>query len=605
MSSLNKVAINGSHTGSSRQPSRQSCIWSTRNTNVNGIASLQASSRCRSRLSSRGISRSSQRNVEMILKRIVARKKITNKAISDLLAVYPKEIGFDSLQNIITKFKLPLSKDETIMLFENSKAVDQAQSSVAGKTWSNIKVANTGEAVTKDITQSLKASLLGKLNTLIDIFENIKRDPRAYSSHHKKIDQAIKLLNKVNIPFEESNVRKIFNQNTDLTRNLESRGYFQANLNAQNLDVSFNRFKHSLRNHWKELHRSVEVLTVSGKFEYISADLVTKLFSKHYLGVGVSEINDLIAVRSSYLAARGAVESSQNGFDIDLFSKVVSACIDRQWSNVIKALADLTNENKGNRETSKIETDIARSLQKYHVYLSESEVSSILCAPDIAAPLSSSINLDEYNRGKLPTTKIRKSNSMISINSKSNPRLLSQNSRISVGRRMMQRRSFGRRKKMDVLTTQKRVKELWKGIQGEYTDSDGNFSGCLNEKQFVDVILKLGLQIKRHKLKAMFRQFDARSTGQINFDDFLSKFLGARRAIRSVPSRNGIIPKNNAIPRKSKDIGIINRSSSATIIHRPNNVPKLNLKLARVQSESNLDYLEEWGDNSDVMALCD
>ena len=116
---------------------------------------------------------------------------------------------------------------------------------------------------------------------------------------------------------------------------------------------------------------------------------------------------------------------------------------------------------------------------------------------------------------------------MISINSKSNPRLLSQNSRISVGRKMMQRRSLNRRKKMDVLTTQKRVKELWKGIQGEYTDSDGNFSGCLNEKQFVDVILKLGLQIKRYKLKAMFRQFDARSTGQINFDDFLSKFFGS------------------------------------------------------------------------------
>ena len=140
-----------------------------------------------SRLSSRGISRSSQRNVEMILKRIVARKKITNKAISDLLAVYPKEIGFDSLQNIITKFKLPLSKDETIMLFENSKAVDQAQSSVAGKTWSNIKVANTGEAVTKDITQSLKASLLGKLNTLIDIFEKIKRDQELIPAITKKL----------------------------------------------------------------------------------------------------------------------------------------------------------------------------------------------------------------------------------------------------------------------------------------------------------------------------------------------------------------------------------------------------------------------------------
>ena len=52
---------------------------------------------------------------------------------------------------------------------------------------------------------------------------------------------------------------------------------------------------------------------------------------------------------------------------------------------------------------------------------------------------------------------------------------------------------------------------------------------------------------------------------------FCQNFLGARRAIRSVPSRNGVIPKKDAIPRKSKDIGIINRSSSATIIHRPNN----------------------------------
>ena len=136
----------------------------------------------------------------MILKRILARKKITNKAISDLLAVYPKEIGFDSLQNIITKFKLPLSKDETIMLFESSKAIDQGQSSVAGKTWSNAKVANVGEAVTKDIIHSLK-SFTG-INTLIDTFENIKH-PELFQPS-KKIDQAIKLLNKVNIPFEKT-----------------------------------------------------------------------------------------------------------------------------------------------------------------------------------------------------------------------------------------------------------------------------------------------------------------------------------------------------------------------------------------------------------------
>ena len=550
------------------------------------------------------MSRSSKRDVEMILKRIVARKRITNKAISDLLAVYPKEISFDSLQNIITKFKLPLSKDEAIMLFESSKAMDQGPSNVVSKTWSNSNATTKGEAVTKDITQSLKTSVLGKLNRLVDIFEKFKRDPRAYSSSHENFDQAIKLLNKVKIPFEESNVRTLFNQHVELSTNLESRDKVQANLNVPSLSVCFDRFKRSLRNHWKELHRSVEVLTVSGKFEYVSADLVTKLFSKHYLGVGVSEINDLIAVRSAYLAERGAVESSQNGFDTQLFSKLVSACIDRQWSNVLKALDDLKNENRSNGETINIETEVAKKLQMHHVYLRESEVSSVLCAPDVAAPLSSSINLDEYNRSKSSITKLRKSNSMISINSRVKPRLPSQNSRKSVGRRMMQRRGLYKRKQMGALTTQKRVKELWQGIQSEYTDSDGNLSGCLNEKQFVDVILKLGLQIKKHKLKAMFRQFDARGTGQINFDDFLSKFLGTSRANRSVQPSSGMITKNNAIPKKSKDIGIRNRSTSATISHRPNNVPKLNLKLARVQSETDLDFLEEWGDNSDVMALC-
>ena len=35
-------------------------------------------------------------------------------------------------------------------------------------------------------------------------------------------------------------------------------GKMQKVLNVQNLDVSFDRFKHSLGNHWKELHRSID-----------------------------------------------------------------------------------------------------------------------------------------------------------------------------------------------------------------------------------------------------------------------------------------------------------------------------------------------------------
>ena len=102
MSSLNKVSIFGSNAGSSRQPSQRSGI------RVNNINSLQASARSRAQLGSRRMSRSSQRNVDMILKRVLHRKRTINKAISDLLTVYPKEIGYDSLQNIVQKFKLPL-----------------------------------------------------------------------------------------------------------------------------------------------------------------------------------------------------------------------------------------------------------------------------------------------------------------------------------------------------------------------------------------------------------------------------------------------------------------------------------------------------------------
>ena len=53
----------------------------------------------------------------------------------------------------------------------------------------------------------------------------------------------------------------------------------------------------------------------------------------------------------------------------------------------------------------------------------------------------------------------------------------------------------------------------------------------------------------------------------------MSKFLGARRATRSVPSRNGIIPKNNAIPRKSKDIDVYTCYADfgiGVIMKRPN-----------------------------------
>ena len=59
------------------------------------------------------------------------------------------------------------------------------------------------------------------------------------------------------------------------------------------------------------------------------------------------------------------------------------------------------------------------------------------------------------------------------------------------------------------------------------------------------------------------------------------------------------------LQRKSTDIGLLNRSQSIGSLNRPDDVPRLNLGLARIQSETDLDFLEEWGDNNDIMALCD
>ena len=104
-------------------------------------------------LGSRRMSRSSQRNVDMILKRILGRKKSINKAISDMKSVHSKAIGYDSLQNIMKKFKLPLSKDESLMLFENAKVLDDAASKVDSNTWSSsVNATATGKANTIEIT---------------------------------------------------------------------------------------------------------------------------------------------------------------------------------------------------------------------------------------------------------------------------------------------------------------------------------------------------------------------------------------------------------------------------------------------------------------------
>eukprot|EP00943_MAST-04B_sp_MAST-4B-sp1_P006506 g6506.t1 len=627
MSSLNKVSICGSNAERSLVGSRQSSHRSGLNYNtVNSIASLQSSARSRTHLGSRRMSRSSQRSVDMILKRILVRKKIISKAISDMLSVHPNEIGYDSLQNIIQKFKLPLSKDESLMLFENAKVLDEKDSNTKYNTWSsNVNSTVTGKANTEEVSRSLSTSLLGKVGNLIEIFEKIqrrdaKKNNETYGfDYDKGFKTAIDLLGKLNIPFDEKIIRKIFSQ--DIIFKAEKKNYSGRSMNRhgnqmatammqraigntrgseqKNFDEMFSKLKKSLRHHWRELHRSVEVLAVSGKFDYIPLDLVTRLFDKHFLGVGASEINTLMAVRNKHLAKQGRKNSqisNQNGFGATLFAKIVSACIDRQWDNVMKALDALNmDKNIGSDKTQNIELEIASKLQTYNVHLNEKDVTHIISSPDVAAPLSMSINLNEFNDESNVHT--RKSSDL------QNKRLPPRGVKISNGRRMIQRRGkYIRSNRKNPFATQQKVKALWQEIQKQYRNMPGRADGCLDETQFVEVISKLGLRIPSHKLKTMFRQFDTRGTGQIFFNDFLSKYLGGEGKKGIVSNTNNNI--NNVATRKSTDIGIINRSQSVGSLKRPDNVPRLKLGLTRIQSETDLDFLEEWADDDEVMALC-
>mgnify|MGYP007000427554 len=69
-------------------------------------------------------------------------------------------------------------------------------------------------------------------------------------------------------------------------------------------------------------------------------------------------------------------------------------------------------------------------LQTYNVYLREEDVAYILSSPDIAAPLSMSINLDDFNDDKGRTNLKRRNNNRLPPRGKPG----------SNGRRMVQRR---------------------------------------------------------------------------------------------------------------------------------------------------------------------
>ena len=135
------------------------------------------------------------------------------------------------------KFKLPLSKDESLMLFENAKLLDDAASKVDSNTWiSSVNATATGKANTIEITESLSISLIGKLDSLIEIFEKLQRDPTAYryqaNNDETLLKKVISLFNKLKLPFDEKVIRKIFSPNNSAKKTNDGIGNSSRSINT-------------------------------------------------------------------------------------------------------------------------------------------------------------------------------------------------------------------------------------------------------------------------------------------------------------------------------------------------------------------------------------
>ena len=163
------------------------------------------------------------------------------------------------------------------------------------------------------------------------------------------------------------------------------------------------KFKRSLRYQWQELQRSVEIIAGSGKVNFISFDSISRLFQKHYLGIGESEIGDMVDARKAFLEEQSAVDdpNAPPGFDITLLPNLVSACMERQWKHALKALENIvsaiTRAAVPMETETELSTAISRTFYNYRICLSEREILFLIRSPDIVAPISKTIDLKKFN----------------------------------------------------------------------------------------------------------------------------------------------------------------------------------------------------------------
>eukprot|EP00945_MAST-04E_sp_MAST-4E-sp1_P002046 g2046.t1 len=413
MSSLNKIVINGGKALDSRR----------------SLASRAGSRRNTPAVSSARNSQRSRRNMEMLVKRVETRSGIIKKAFGEIKKVHPNEMSYESLKNCVVRYKLPLSKDAVRMLFEHARSansltegsqqkasmLDLGKTIVSGRgenfSFRSINADQRGgipaaekqssskkNASTDRVLSLLQESIFPKVEKLLKTFSAAKFN--RLNEPNSMFSEALSHLDYLKIPFDVSTLRNIFFVGTADSNTNRRGGSGRGGVDVRGAVA---KLKKSLRYQWQELQRSVDIISASGKVAFISFQSISRLFQKHYLGIGESEIGDMVDARKTFLEQQGALDDSSAppGFDIVLLPNLVSACMERQWKHALKALESVVSAIVGasmSLETeAELSTVVSRTFHKYRICLSEREVSFLIRSPDLVAPISKTVDLREFN----------------------------------------------------------------------------------------------------------------------------------------------------------------------------------------------------------------
>ena len=357
------------------------------------------------RLTERG-----RRNLDTLLKRVENRRKVIRKALREIKEAHPLNITYESMKNNVNKYKLPLADDEMRMLYDQALFINTRKRGLLAMGEGNML--NLGQTVvsqrstedeenlkkpssahTDGVLKLLAESFLPKIEKLISSFTNAKYnkidDPDAL---YKEANHSMHFLR---IPFESHILKRVFFGAR--TASPLSNAGASVEEKSVNRDFVFEKLKRSLRNQWQELHRSAAVISASGKEDFISFGVISKLFQKHYLGISESEIGEMMQARKSYLEAHGVLDDPNSipGVGMNLFPQLISACMERQWENILMSFANMKTART--ESIAALASSVSNVFGKHDVFLSEREIFFLIQTPDVSAPLKDSINLNDFN----------------------------------------------------------------------------------------------------------------------------------------------------------------------------------------------------------------